>query len=93
MSWKKSRQLAVSSMLPGAGAVLNMMQPAANSRLWYMGSTGSAHLLAHPNLIGFDVLTALNAGFFRENTTGNPWSPTQRTRPIVALVEAVHLSS
>jgi hypothetical protein len=34
----------------------------------------------------------LNAGFFRENTTGNPWSPTQRTRPIVALVEAVHLS-
>ena len=31
MSWKDSRQFAVSSLLPGAGAVLNMMQPAAET--------------------------------------------------------------
>jgi Zn-dependent alcohol dehydrogenase len=40
MSWKNSRQLAVSSLLPGAGAVLNMMQPAAEQSIAVYGVGG-----------------------------------------------------
>jgi hypothetical protein len=36
------RQLAVSSLLPGAGVVLNMVQPAAEQSMRFIGSTGSA---------------------------------------------------
>jgi len=42
MSWKNSWQLAVSSLLPGAGAVLNMMQPAAEQSIAVYGVGGSA---------------------------------------------------
>jgi Zn-dependent alcohol dehydrogenase len=47
MSWKNSRQFAVSSLLPGAGAVLNMMQPAAEqSAVYGVGGVGLAGLMA-----------------------------------------------
>jgi Zn-dependent alcohol dehydrogenase len=43
MSWKNSRQFAVSALLPGAGAVLNMMQPAAEkSAVYGVGGVGLA---------------------------------------------------
>jgi Zn-dependent alcohol dehydrogenase len=47
MSWKNSRQFAVSALLPGAGAVLNMMQPAAEkSAVYGVGGVGLAGLMA-----------------------------------------------
>ena len=59
MSWKNSRQLAVSSLLPGAGAVLNMMQPAAEqSAVYGVGGVGLAGLMAR--IAGCDPIIAVD---------------------------------
>ena len=58
MSWKNSRRFAVSSLLPGAGAVLNMMQPAAEqSAVYGVGGVGLAGLMA-ARIAGCDPIIA-----------------------------------
>jgi aryl-alcohol dehydrogenase len=61
MSRKNSRQLAVSSLLPGAGAVLNMMQPAAEQSIavYGVGGVGLARLMA-ARIAGCDPIIALD---------------------------------
>jgi aryl-alcohol dehydrogenase len=59
MSRKNYRQLAVSSLLPGAGAVLNMMQPAAEQSITVYGvdGVGLAGLMA-ARIAGCDPIIA-----------------------------------
>jgi aryl-alcohol dehydrogenase len=58
MSWKNSRQFAVSSLLPGAGAVL--MQPAAEqSAVYGVGGVGLAGLMA-ARIAGCDPIIAVD---------------------------------
>ena len=61
MSWNNSRQLAVSSLLPGAGAVLNMMQPAAEQSIavYGVGGVGLAGLMA-ARIVGCDLIIAVD---------------------------------
>ena len=60
ISWKNSRQLAVSSLLPGADAVLNMMQPAAEqSAVYGVGGVGLAGLMA-ARIAGCDPIIAVD---------------------------------
>ena len=60
MSWKNSRQFAVYSLLPGAGAVLNMMQPAAEqSAVYGVDGVGLAGLMA-ARIAGCDPIIAVD---------------------------------
>ncbi len=60
MSWKNSRRFAVSSLLPGAGAVLNMMQPAAEqSAVYGVDGVGLAGLMA-ARIAGCDPIIAVD---------------------------------
>jgi Zn-dependent alcohol dehydrogenase len=61
ISWKNSRQLAVSSLLPGAGAVLNMMQPTAEQSIavYGVGGVGLAGLMAE-RIAGCDPIIAVD---------------------------------
>jgi aryl-alcohol dehydrogenase len=59
MSWKNSRRFAVSSLLPGAGAVLNMMQPAAEqSAVYGVGGVGLGLMAAR--IAGCDPIIAVD---------------------------------
>jgi len=61
ISWKNSRQFAVSSLLPGAGAVPNMMQPAAEQSIavYGVGGVGLAGLMA-ARIAGCDPIIAVD---------------------------------